>query len=52
MLCEFGGLIGKDKKHSNDTKVSRSSISGLHETSQPRVGKSAGPLSEVCLSLS
>ncbi|KAF0929200.1 hypothetical protein E2562_016436, partial [Oryza meyeriana var. granulata] len=48
-LCEFGGLIEKDKKHSNDTacKVSRSPVSGLHETSQTRVDQPTAPLSEV-----
>jgi hypothetical protein len=52
-LSEGSRLIGKNKRHSSDavSKVSRSLVSGLHETSDTRVNQSSAPFSEVCLPL-
>ncbi|KAI4978759.1 hypothetical protein ZWY2020_015512 [Hordeum vulgare] len=49
ILCEGGRLIEKSKGHSSHAacKVSKSPISGLHETSDTRVDQCSTPLSEV-----
>ncbi|XP_044955594.1 uncharacterized protein LOC123406185 isoform X2 [Hordeum vulgare subsp. vulgare] len=49
ILCEGGTLIEKSKGHSSHAacKVSKSPISGLHETSDTRVDQCSTPLSEV-----
>ncbi|KAM0826842.1 hypothetical protein ACQ4PT_068598 [Festuca glaucescens] len=47
-ICQGSRLIGKNKRHSSDaaSKVSRTPVFGLHETSEKRVNQSSEPFSE------